>query len=272
MSVYAVGDVQGCYSALCRLLDKLQFDDSSDELWLAGDLVNRGPESAETIRLVKSIPGVQAVLGNHDLHLLAVARGIRPVKQTDTFDSILKASDCDELLAWIRGLPLLFIDHSRRWLMVHAGIHPGWSVEQAASFSHQVEQLLRNDETCPELLQRMYGNTPSRWSEDLDQFDQGRWIINAFTRMRFCSATGEMDFSQVGAPGTQPDGLYPWFELYNSGQYRIVFGHWSLLGAGVHGRAISLDSGCAHGGLLTAIDIEDQESRFVQVSCGSKGT
>ncbi|MFC1680254.1 symmetrical bis(5'-nucleosyl)-tetraphosphatase [Pseudomonadota bacterium] len=267
MSVYAVGDVQGCYSALCRLLDKLDFDETQDEVWMAGDLVNRGPESASTIRLVKSLPHARVVLGNHDLHLLAVSGGFRIAKQTDTFNDILKAPDADELLSWVRKQPLLHLDDERRCVLVHAGIHPSWTVSQAALLARQVEALLRDDDTFPILLQRMYGDTPSLWSENLDQFDRGRWIINAFTRMRFCAASGEMDFSQAGPPGSQAAGLYPWFDLFDSSGYRVVFGHWSLLGAGIRGNTISLDSGCAHGGRLTAIDIEALEPAFLQVSC-----
>lgn len=268
MSIYAVGDIQGCYSALCRLLDKLSFDESHDELWLAGDLVNRGPESANTIRLAKTLPGTRVVLGNHDLHLLAVSEGFRQTKQSDTFDDVLGAPDGEELLSWMRHQPLIYLDRERQCVMVHAGLHPGWSVDRAETLSRQVGDLMRGDATFPVLLQRMYGDTPSAWSEDMDEYDKGRWIINAFTRMRFCTAAGDMDFTQVGPPGSQPAGLYPWFELVNAAAYRIIFGHWSLLGAGVHGSAISLDSGCAHGGRLTAIDIEQQPVRFIQVPCG----
>lgn len=270
MSVYAVGDVQGCYGALCRLLDRLSYDESSDELWLAGDLVNRGPDSANTIRLVKTLPGTRMVLGNHDLHLLAVSRGFRQPKRTDTFNDILDAPDCEELLSWIRQQPLLFLDSERRCLLVHAGLNPVWSVDRAVLLARQVEELLRNDETFPVLLQRMYGDTPSAWTDEMDEYDRGRWIINAFTRMRFCTTTGEMDFSQVGPPGSQTAGLYPWFQLLGDTEHRIIFGHWSLLGAGVHGSAVSLDSGCAHGGRLTAINIDEQPVRFVQVPCSSR--
>lgn len=267
MPVYAVGDIQGCHDDLCRLLDNLGFDDSGDELWLAGDLVNRGPDSAKTIRLVKSLHGARVVLGNHDLHLLAVARGFRPVKPTDTFADILHAPDGEELLEWLRTRPLLFADSDRRSLLVHAGVHPDWSIERAICLAREVEALLRDDDACPILLQRMYGNSPSNWSESLDRFDRGRWIINAFTRMRFCTPGGEMDFRQVGPPGSQPAGLHPWYELQKDRSHRIFFGHWSLLGAGVHGNAISLDSGCAHGGRLTAVNLDDQVARFIQVSC-----
>lgn len=267
MAAYVVGDVQGCYGALCRLLDKLKFDESRDELWLAGDLVNRGPESANVIRLAKSLPNIRVVLGNHDLNLLAVSTGFRQIKQTDSLEDVLKAPDSEELLSWVRQLPLLHFDPNRQCLMVHAGLHPNWSVEQGRSFARQVENLLRDDDTYPVLLERMYGDLPTRWSDCMDEFDKARWIINAFTRMRFCTADGEMDFTQVGPPGTQPLGLHPWFNMRSPAKPRIVFGHWSTLGAGMFDHVVSLDSGCVHGVLLTAINLDDEPLRFVQVAC-----
>ena len=267
MSVYAVGDVQGCYSALCRLLERIGYDETADALWLAGDLVNRGPESAQTLRLVKSLRGAHTVLGNHDLHLLAVARGFRPVKPTDTFNDVLAAPDAAELLDWLRGRPLLLRDDQRRCALVHAGIHPSWNLDRASVLAGEVERLLRDDVACPVLLKRMYGDTPGRWSDSMDEFDRGRWVINALTRMRYCTLAGEMDFLQVGPPGSQPDVLHPWFELLSDPGFRIFFGHWSMLGAGDHRIAVSLDSGCAHGGRLTAVNIDERPVRFIQVPC-----
>ncbi len=267
MSAYVVGDVQGCYNSLCRLLDKLKFDDATDELWFAGDLVNRGPGSARVVRLASNLNRVRMVLGNHDLHLLAVSEGFRKTKHTDTFSDVLGASDRDALLCWLREQPLMHYDKERRTVLVHAGLHPGWDIEQALSFAGDIAALLVDDDTFPVLLARMYGNEPAIWSVNMDKFDRARWTINAFTRMRFCETSGKMDFSEVGAPGTQPAHLHPWYQLRQSSDYRVIFGHWSLLGAGAFGDVVSLDSGCVHGGRLTAINLDEQPPHFIQVNC-----
>jgi len=267
MAVYAIGDVQGCYNSLCRLLDKLKFDDGIDELWFAGDLVNRGPDSARVMRLVKGLDRGHVVLGNHDLHLLAVAAGCRKTKHSDTFNDVLEAADREELLAWLRCQPLLHYDRDRRTVLVHAGLHPSWNLEQALSHADDITALLVDNATRPTLLGRMYGNAPTSWSEGMDKYDKARWTINAFTRIRFCATSGSMDFTEVGAPGTQPEGLYPWFQLRHSSDYRVVFGHWSLLGAGTFDGAVSLDAGCVHGGRLSAIDLDKRPPDFIQVPC-----
>jgi bis(5'-nucleosyl)-tetraphosphatase (symmetrical) len=270
MAAYAIGDVQGCYNSLCRLLDKLKFDDSADELWLAGDLVNRGPDSARVIRLARELGRVRAVLGNHDLHLLAVSEGFRKTKRTDTFSDILSADDREALLSWLRNQPLLHFDKERRTVLVHAGLLPGWSLNQARSFAGDISALLVDNSTYPVLLERMYGNEPAVWSENMDKFDEARWAINAFTRMRFCAKSGKMDFKQVGAPGTQPEKLYPWFKLRQATDYRVIFGHWSLHGAGAFDGVVALDSGCVYGGRLSAINIDELPPRLIQVSCTDK--
>ena len=270
MAAYAIGDVQGCYNSLCRLLDKLKFDDGEDELWFAGDLVNRGPDSARVIRLARELGRVRVVLGNHDLHLLAVSEGFRKTKLTDTFSDILSADDREALLSWLRSQPLLHFDKERRTVLVHAGLHPGWSLNQARSFAGDISALLVDNSTYPVLLERMYGNEPAVWSENMDKFDEARWAINAFTRMRFCAKSGKMDFKQVGAPGTQPEELYPWFKLRQATDYRVIFGHWSLLGAGAFDGVVALDSGCVYGGRLSAINIDELPPRLIQVSCTDK--
>ena len=187
MAVYAIGDIQGCYASLCRLLDKLSFDANNDELWLTGDLVNRGPASVDVIRFVKSLPRTQIVLGNHDLHLLAVAEGFRSPKHTDSFGDVLNADDREDLLSW---------------LLVHAGLHPSWSLTEALDHAREVELLIRDEETYPVLLARMYGDEPASLSDGIDGDDKSRFVINAFTRIRFCYRSGDMDFTQVGPPGT----------------------------------------------------------------------
>lgn len=267
MAVYAIGDVQGCFASLCRLLDKLHFDESADELWLTGDLVNRGPASADVIRFVKNLPQSQVVLGNHDLHLLAVAEGFRPPKPTDSFCDVLTSDDREELLSWLRHRPLAHFDQERKTLLVHAGLHPHWSLAEGLSYAREVELLIRNDETYRSLLARMYGDEPASLSDNTTERDKSRLIINVFTRMRYCYESGAMDFEQVGSPGTQPDALYPWFSLRQYGDFRVIFGHWSMLGAQVHDHAVSLDSGCVHGGRLSAIDVDRTPTHFVQVPC-----
>ena len=267
MTAYAIGDVQGCYRSLRRLLDKLNYDDSGDELWFTGDLVNRGPESAKVIRFIKDLSKARVVLGNHDLHLLAVAQSVRTLKSRDTFDDVLDAEDRDELLHWLRHLPLVYYDSARKLLLVHAGVHPRWDLDQAMARARQVEGLLADDATYAVLLQRMYGNQRDVWHDDMDEFDRARSTINVFTRMRFCDRDGGMDFEQVGAPGSQPEGLHPWFRLREFEGFRIVFGHWSMLGAQAINDVIALDSGCVHGGALSAVDIDHRPTEFVQVTC-----
>lgn len=270
MATYAIGDVQGCHSSLCRLLDKLDFDPALDELWFTGDLVNRGPDSAAVIRFIKSLPATRIVLGNHDLHLLAVAEGLRPCKSTDTFADVLNADDRGPLLNWLRRRPLAQFDEQKNVLMVHAGLHPKWELKQALDYAHEVEALLHNDETYTQLLSLMYGDKPASLSRKSGRFDRARVIINALTRIRYCDDSGRMDFSQVGPPGSQSDGLYPWYKLASLGQARVVFGHWSTLGSRLVDNFISLDSGCVHGGCLSAVDLEQATPRFLQVECVGK--
>lgn len=269
MATYAIGDVQGCLTSLIQLLNKLNFEPGGDALWFTGDLVNRGPSSAEVIRFVKNLPNCQVVLGNHDLHLLAVSEGRRPCKRTDTFQDVLQASDREPLLSWLRDQPLAHFDESRRMLMVHAGFHPSWCLEQALAHADEIRKLLLDDETYHRLLAAMYGNSPTSWSREMRDFDRARTIINAFTRIRFCYASGQMDFSQVGPPGTQPPGLMPWYQVAKIDTYRVVFGHWSMLGAQMGENYICLDSGCVHGGRLSAIDLDQVPPKFVQVVCRS---
>lgn len=270
MAAYAIGDVQGCYSSLRKLLDKLNFDSNDDELWFTGDLVNRGPDSAEVIRFLTGLPHCKTVLGNHDLHLLAVSKDQRQCKPTDTFQDVLSASDRECLLGWLRCRPLVHFDEDRRILLVHAGLHPSWNLPQVLDYAQEVENLLRDDETLPKLLKMMYGNEPTSLSDEMKRFDRARTIINAFTRIRYCDASGDMDFSQVGPPGTQPDSLYPWYQISRLDRFRVVFGHWSMLGARVENNVISLDSGCAHGGCLSAINVDKMPAQFVQVDCKDK--
>lgn len=272
MAVYAIGDVQGCYDALRRLLDRLRYDDGRDRLWLAGDLVNRGPQSLEVLRFVKSLSGAVAVLGNHDLHLLAVASGQAPVRRRDTLDDILAAPDRDELLEWLRHRPLMHHDRELGCALVHAGLLPQWSIDQAHDLADEIQELIvRSDRNA--LFTHMYGDTPDHWDERLSGWARARLVINAFTRLRYCDREGRLDLRPKMAPGSQPDHLMPWFAVpeRRSAGTRIAFGHWSTLGLWHGDSVIGLDSGCVWGGLLTAVRL-DGEPEFATVACPAQQT
>jgi len=265
MATYAIGDVQGCYSELRALLEKIGFDEGRDRLWFVGDLVNRGPGSLETLRFVKRL-GERAVtvLGNHDLHLIALAFGYGRRRGDDTLDAVLEASDCQELVAWLRTLPLLHVAEGH--VMVHAGLLPQWSVERASALAREVERELRGPRHR-EFLEHMYGSKPEEWREDLAGIDRLRVVVNAMTRMRFCTPQGRMEFHAKGESSAAPTGHLPWFEVPGraSAGATIVCGHWSALGLKLLPNLIALDAGCVWGGALTAIRLEDRA--VVQVPC-----
>ena len=270
MAVYAIGDVQGCVVALEEMLEKIRFEPQRDRLWLTGDLVNRGPHSLETLRLVKKLgQSVVAVLGNHDLHLLAVAAGIREHRPEDTLQPILRAPDRDELLHWLRHRPLLHREKNLdgKVMMMHAGVYPGWRAKDVARYAGEVESLLRGDD-YRWYLTHMYGRTPVRWSANMDDRQRARFITNVLTRIRFCDRRGEIDFTHKGAPGSQPKRWMPWFEHphMKCKNWRIVFGHWSAQGFIQRGNRIGLDSGYVWGGALTAVRLDgEQAGRFWQL-------
>ena len=257
MAIYAIGDVQGCFAELQALLAKLAFDPSRDRLWFTGDLVNRGPQSLATLRFIRALGDAAiTVLGNHDLHLLAVAHGISHTKHRDTFGDVLDAPDREELLDWLRRQPLFH--HEDGFYLIHAGLPPQWSLEAAASYAREVEKVLQGED-FREFLGRMYGNQPDAWSASLSGWDRLRFITNCLTRLRYCTRDGHTEFKQKGAPGTQPRELLPWFEVPHrkSAEARIVFGHWSTLGFHAANNAFCLDTGCLWGGELTALRLED---------------
>lgn len=270
MAIYAVGDLQGCKDSLAQLLDVLKFDPSQDKLWVVGDLVNRGPQSADSLRLVKSLGDAAiAVLGNHDLSLLAYAEGIRKARPGDTLEEILHADDRDELLHWLRHLPLMHYDATINTAMAHAGIYPKWDIESALGYAQEVEFMLRSDFYAL-FLKSMFGNQPRRWKKKLEGMDRLRFITNAFTRMRYITEELRLDFEQKNKPGKQPEELYPWFELpRKSKDSRIVFGHWSTLGFRTSHNVISLDTGCVWGGQLTAVQLDRDDHLLppIQVCC-----
>lgn len=259
MATYAIGDIQGCYFAFQALLKKLDFDALRDELWLVGDLINRGNGSLEVLRwCFAHQENIRVVLGNHDLHAIVVAHEIRKAHRSDTLQSILDAPDGKKMLDWLRVQPLMISD--RGFLMVHAGLLPQWSVADALNYAKEVETALKEDGYI-EFLKCMYGNQPNVWEDSLSGYDRLRMITNVFTRMRICSAVGELEFEFKGELKNIPAGYYPWFDFSErkSAEKEIIFGHWSALGLyqkkGVHG----LDTGCLWGGQLTALCLETKE-------------
>ncbi len=265
MSIYAIGDLQGCLSPLEALLERLPLDWQHDRLWFVGDLVNRGPQSLETLRLVKSLgPRALTVLGNHDLHLLCVAEGYARNHEGDTLNPILQAPDRDELLGWLRACPLMHVE--RGYALVHAGLLPQWTVSRALALASEVETALRSP-GYRDFLKDMYGNRPFQWSETLTGIDRLRLITNALTRLRICTAEGVMEFTHKGEPRDIPDGFMPWFEVpgRRSKGEAIVCGHWSALGLHLDSDVLALDTGCLWGGKLTAVRLEDRA--LFQVPC-----
>ena len=269
MSVYLVGDIQGCDSAFARLLTALEFSPSRDTLYVLGDMVNRGPESADTLRRLMGMGhSVQCVLGNHDLHLLAVAHGVRPAGRRDTLASVLEAPDAAHLLNWLRQQHLAISAHGI--LMVHAGVLPSWTAAQTLGLADEVTAVLRSPQVG-HFLQDMYGDTPNHWRDDLSGNDRLRMVINALTRLRFCSTEGLMEFDTKEGAGTAPEGYMPWFDVPGrlTARDTVAFGHWSTLGWLGRSDVIGLDTGCVWGGCLTALKLGDSPSTHerIQVKC-----
>jgi len=267
MARYAIGDIQGCCQELKALLARCRYSADRDELWFVGDLVNRGPQSVETLRFVRSLgASATVVLGNHDLHLLALVFSKRKSKDGDTLDDILAAPDRDQLLEWLLGRPLAVYDEPRGDFLVHAGLAPEWTPRAAAKLAREVEAVLRDDART--LFDSMYGNKPDRWSDSLRGMDRLRFVINAFTRMRYCRADGSMDLKMKAAPGEQPEDYIPWFDMpgRQSHEVRVVCGHWSTLGYKKRRDLLALDTGCVWGGSLTAVNLDADEPP-VQLGC-----
>lgn len=260
MATYAIGDVQGCYDSLMALLDKIDYDDNQDTLWFAGDLVNRGPKSLKTLRFIKGL-GDKAisVLGNHDLHLLALYYNKNNAKKSDTLEATLQAKDADEIMFWLRQQPLVHYDKSLNALMVHAGIPPKWSAKKARKRSLEVETFLQSPD-FRQFFEVMYGNKPDKWKKSLEGMDRLRIIVNYFTRMRFCTQDGQLDLVSKEGLEHKPKGYSPWFELERKAKdTRIFFGHWAALeGKADADNVFALDTGCVWGGKLSAIRIEDE--------------
>jgi bis(5'-nucleosyl)-tetraphosphatase (symmetrical) len=265
LATYAVGDIQGCCTEFQQLLEAIRFDPAADKLWLVGDLVNRGPNSLGVLRLVKSLgESAITVLGNHDLHLLAVANGTAELHRSDTLNDILAAPDRAELLFWLQRQRLIYTEGNT--VLVHAGLLPGWTVAQAVALANEVETALRGQHSH-EFFSRMYGNSPARWDDDLTGYKRLRVITNALTRMRICTDEGEMEFKFKGELKDCPEGFIPWFDVPNraSRDATVIFGHWSALGLIVTPQIIALDTGCLWGETLSAIRLEDRQ--VFQVRC-----
>lgn len=273
MSIYAIGDLQGCLNSLQRLLDKIKFEPGADQLWFVGDLVNRGPKSLDTLRFVKSLgESAITVLGNHDFHLLAMAAGnMKYFKKSDSLDPILLAEDREELMNWLRQQKLMHTDKKLKVSLVHAGIHPSWSIKQAKKQARKIEHVLQSPQAT-KFLKNMYGNRPKLWHKLSREQDQLRFILNTFTRMRYVYTNGKLDFKYNGDIGSQAKKLIPWFlhpnnKLKNN---KVIFGHWSRLSIRQTNNVFAIDTGCLWGEHLSALEINPQYYRWHSIRCHKK--
>lgn len=277
MALYLIGDVQGCDAALQRLLDEISFSPSRDTLFLLGDLVNRGPDSAGVLRRLMGYGNAaRCLLGNHDLHLLAIAHGVRPPHRRDTLNGILHAPDRPALLDWLRRQHLALLDtfDGEAILMVHAGVLPAWSATKTIALAGELETVLRGPD-LPDFLQRMYGNEPTRWNEGLRGDARLRVIVNALTRLRFCTTEGEMEFATKEGAAGAPAGYMPWFEVpgRQTAGVTVAFGHWSTLGWLHRPDVLALDTGCVWGGALSAVRLAGAGAHeLIQVPCQAAQT
>jgi bis(5'-nucleosyl)-tetraphosphatase (symmetrical) len=261
MATYAIGDVQGCFDELKALLKKCDYRKTTDRLWFVGDLVNRGPKSLEVLRFVRDLgAGAVVVLGNHDLHLVTQHEGFERKRKDDTFDDLLEANDASELVDWLRTRPMMHA--AEGYAMVHAGLLPQWSIEKAMALGKEVQAALGAAD-YRQFLKHMYGSKPETWSDSLTAWDRLRVIVNAMTRMRFCTREGKMEFQAKGAK--PPAGYLPWYETRPVDEAPIVFGHWSQLGLRLDPHITCLDSGCVWGGSLSALRLGDRA--LYQVAC-----
>ncbi|MFO1462835.1 MAG: symmetrical bis(5'-nucleosyl)-tetraphosphatase [bacterium] len=265
MSTYAIGDIQGCFLTLQRLLEEIRFDPHQDRLWLVGDLVNRGPRSLEVLRWARGLGDrVVAVLGNHDLHLLARAAGVTGPKARDSLEPVLQAPDREDLLAWLRGLPLFHREGD--YALVHGGLDPSWDLREAEARAREAESELRGKNVAANLA-AIYAGHPERWEPDSRGTERIRAILHIFTRIRVCRPDGALDFQFKGPPEAAPQGYRPWYEapLHRRSQATFVFGHWAALGLRLMPGALALDSGCVWGKSLSALRLEDRA--LFQVPC-----
>jgi bis(5'-nucleosyl)-tetraphosphatase (symmetrical) len=264
---YVVGDLQGCCDAFDRLLAEVGFSPSRDRLAVVGDLVNRGPDSLGTLKRLRGLgDAATCLLGNHDLHLLAVAHGVRKPRKDDTLHDILDSTKRDEWLDWLRQRRMAY--QFDGWLLVHAGVLPQWDVEKTLALAGEVEDVLRGPE-LPDMLQLMYGNEPAQWSESLHGAERWRFVVNVLTRIRFCTPNGKLDLKIKEGANAAPPGFRPWFDIAGrrSEGMPIAFGHWSTLGRIDRPDLLALDTGCVWGGQLSAVRIDGGRREWVQVKC-----
>lgn len=259
MSTYAIGDVQGCFDQLQALLIKINFEPEQDELWFVGDLVNRGPKSLDVLHFVKNLPHKQIVLGNHDLHLLALVYGYPYAKHT--LNDILSSSELDQYVEWLQQLPLLHHDEKLNYVMVHAGIYPFWDLQQAKRYAQELQATLQMGDIA-DLLENLYGDKPDYWQDNLTGWDRLRFITNVFTRMRFCGLDGRLEFKTTDKADLSSEEFLPWYKIpeRKTKDVRIIFGHWAALqGKADVQNVFALDTGCVWGNCLTAMRLEDQQ-------------
>lgn len=258
MATYCIGDVQGCFDELQHLLDIINYNKNLDQLWFAGDLVNRGPKSLETLRFIKNLPNTKIVLGNHDLHLLCLYYNMVNF-HAEHLEPILSAPDAPELIAWLRRQKLIYYDKNFNAVLVHAGIYPKWTLAEALEYAYEFESALSGPNYL-EFLQHLYGNQPDIWQNNLQNWDRLRFITNACTRMRFCSLAGQLEFASADKADTAPDNFLPWFRIpwRKNQEIKILFGHWAALnGITNEPNVFALDTGCVWGNSLTAMRLED---------------
>ncbi|PCI64046.1 MAG: diadenosine tetraphosphatase [Gammaproteobacteria bacterium] len=266
MATYAIGDIQGCYQSFIKLLNLINFDPNSDQLWLAGDMINRGPESLKVMTyIIENQSAIRCVLGNHDLHFLAVAHGCKSINLKDTFTDILESDSRNEIVKYLSQLPLVITDKDNQWIMAHAGIYPSWSAEKALSLSKEVMEILQSSD-ANQFYQNMYGNIPSIWEDTLTGFDRLRTITNIFTRMRYLDKNLSLELTEKNALEFKPSHLNPWFEFDNQDfinkpfQTNVIFGHWaSLNGQCSKPNHFAVDTGCVWSGKLTALRLHDKK-------------
>jgi len=272
MATYAIGDIQGCFDELKELLTLIKFNSDHDQLWFCGDLVNRGPKSLETLRFIRSLEGnAISVLGNHDLHLLATAYDHRKPGKKDTLNELLCAQDADQLLEWLRHQHLIFHDDDTDITLLHAGIHPDWSINKTLQLGNEMHQVLRG-ENHVNFYKHMYGDKPHNWDDQLEGWSRYRFITNILTRLRYCDEHGQPSLNAKGAPGSQKNNLMPWYEVpaRESQDDTIIFGHWSTLphaGLSSINNAYAIDSGCLWGGFLTAMRIDKKPFEYTRLPC-----
>lgn len=270
MATYAIGDIQGCFVEFKKLLKKIKFNKDKDTLWICGDLVNRGPDSLKTLQYIRSLgSAAKCILGNHDLHLMAIYYTSAELRSNDTLAEVVNSPDAEELMFWLRQQPLFHFDVELNCAMVHAGIYPGWNIEDCLAYAKEVEDVIKGDSYLS-FFHSMYGNRPDYWKPSLKNMDRLRFITNVFSRMRYVDRSGTLNFKVKCGPSKQTDAsLYPWYELAKKHikHNRVVFGHWSSLESKQYGNCFALDSGCLWGRQLSALRLDKITPQWTRLDC-----